>query len=84
LHAATAQVGVAIANFLPQVTITGTSAVRDRHGRSIQGRHGFLERSPNLTRPSSRAELDSPRGCRRCLDQAEAQYRSVVLTAFKM
>ena len=86
LHAATAQVGVAIANLLPQVTITGdigssATAMRDL----FKAGTGFWSVGGSLTQTlfEGGTRMHRKRAADAALDQAGAQYRSAVLTAFQ-
>ena len=86
LHAATAQVGVATANLLPQFTITGdigSSATAMQ--RSLQGGHGILELGANATQTlfAGGTLIHRKRAAEAALDQAAAMYKSAVLTAFQ-
>jgi NodT family efflux transporter outer membrane factor (OMF) lipoprotein len=86
LHAATAQVGVAIANFLPQVTLTGdigssATAMSDLF-KSGTG-FWFVGASLSQTLFEGGSLLHRKRAADAALDQAGAQYRSAVLTAFQ-
>ena len=86
LHSATAQVGVAIADMLPQVTITGNlgssaTAMADLF------RAGTIFWSAGATLTQTLFEggtlLHRKRAADAALDQAGALYRSAVLTAFQ-
>jgi NodT family efflux transporter outer membrane factor (OMF) lipoprotein len=86
LHAATAQVGVAIADFMPQLTITGNigssaTALSDLFKPGT----GFWSIGGNLSQTlfQGGALLHRKRAADAALDQAGAQYRSAVLTAFQ-
>ena len=86
LHAATAQVGVAIANLLPQITITGdigsaATAMRDL----FKAGTGFWSIGANATQTlfEGGTLLHRKRAADAALDQAGANYRSAVLTAFQ-
>ncbi|MGO9931377.1 MAG: efflux transporter outer membrane subunit [Steroidobacteraceae bacterium] len=86
LHAATAQVGVAIANMLPQFTITGdigssATAMSDL----FKGGTGFWSLGANATQTlfAGGALLHHKRAADAALDQAAALYKSAVLTAFQ-
>jgi NodT family efflux transporter outer membrane factor (OMF) lipoprotein len=86
LHAATAQVGVAIANFLPQVTLTGdigssATAMSDLF-KSGTG-FWFVGASLSQTLFEGGTLLHRKRAADAALDQAGALYRSAVLTAFQ-
>jgi len=86
LHSATAQVGVAIANMLPQLTITGNigssaTVVSDL----FKGGTGFWSLGANATQTlfAGGALLHHKRAAEAALDQAAAEYKSAVLTAFQ-
>jgi NodT family efflux transporter outer membrane factor (OMF) lipoprotein len=86
LHAATAEVGVAIANLLPQVTLTGdigsaATAMRDLFKPGT----GFwsLGASATQTLFAGGTLLHRKRAADAALDQAGAMYKSAVLTAFQ-
>jgi NodT family efflux transporter outer membrane factor (OMF) lipoprotein len=86
LHAATAQVGVALANLLPQVTITadaGSSATA--MGDLFKAGTGFWSLGASLTQTlfEGGTLVHRKRAADAALDQAGAQYRSAVLTAFQ-
>jgi NodT family efflux transporter outer membrane factor (OMF) lipoprotein len=86
LHAATAQVGVAIANLLPQLTITGdvgstaalfTDLFKPGTGFWNLGAHASQTLFAGGTLVHRKRAADA------ALDQAAAQYRTAVLTAFQ-
>ncbi len=86
LHAATAQVGVATANLLPQLTITGdigssATAMRDL----FKAGTGFWSIGANATQTlfAGGTLLHRKRAADAALDQAGAMYQSAVLTAFQ-
>jgi NodT family efflux transporter outer membrane factor (OMF) lipoprotein len=86
LHAATAQVGVAIASLLPQVTLTGdfgssATAVSDL----FKAGTGFWSVGAGLTQTlfEGGTLIHRKRAANAALDQAAALYRSAVLTAFQ-
>jgi NodT family efflux transporter outer membrane factor (OMF) lipoprotein len=86
LHAASAEVGVAVANRLPNITLTanlGSSAVGA--GRLFAGGTNFRDIGAGLTQPIFRggALLHQERAARAAYSQAAEQYRSTVLTAFQ-
>ena len=85
LHAATAQVGVAIANMLPQFTITGdigssATAMSDL----FKAGTGFWSVGANVTQTlfAGGTLIHRKRAADAALDQAAAMYKSAVLTAF--
>ena len=86
LHAATAQVGVATANLLPQLTITGdigssATAMRDL----FKAGTGFWSIGANASQTlfAGGTLLHRKRAADAALDQAGAMYQSAVLTAFQ-
>jgi NodT family efflux transporter outer membrane factor (OMF) lipoprotein len=86
LHAATAQVGVAIANLLPQVTITGDiGSSATAMGDLFKAGTGFWSVGASLTQTlfEGGALIHRKRAADAALDQAGALYRSAVLTAFQ-
>lgn len=86
LHSATAQVGVAIANMLPQITLTGNlGGAATQFGQLFAGGNTFWAGGASLTQTlfAGGALLHKERATQAALDQAGAQYRSAVLTAFQ-
>jgi NodT family efflux transporter outer membrane factor (OMF) lipoprotein len=86
LHSATAQVGVAIANMLPQITLTGNvGGASTQFGQLFAAGNTFWAGGASLTQTlfAGGALLHKERAARAALDQAGAQYRSAVLTAFQ-
>jgi NodT family efflux transporter outer membrane factor (OMF) lipoprotein len=86
LHAATAQVGVAVANLLPQVTITGDiGSTATLFSDLFKPGSGFWSIGANATQTlfAGGALMHRKRAADAALDQAAAQYRSAVLTAFQ-
>jgi NodT family efflux transporter outer membrane factor (OMF) lipoprotein len=86
LHAATAQVGVTVANLLPQVLITadaGSSATA--MGDLFKAGTGFWSVGASLTQTlfEGGTLIHRKRAADAALDQAGAMYRSAVLTAFQ-
>ena len=86
MHAATAQVGVAIANLLPQLTITGdigSSAIA--MSDLFKAGTGFwsLGAGASQTLFAGGTLIHRKRAADAALDQAGAMYRSAVLTAFQ-
>jgi NodT family efflux transporter outer membrane factor (OMF) lipoprotein len=86
LHQASAQVGVATANLYPQITLSGTygsSALTP--GTMFGGTTGFWSLGAGLTQPIFHAgALEAKRRAAvAAYDQAGAQYKSTVLTAFQ-
>src|SRR5882762_2717900 len=86
LHSATAEVGVAIANMLPQITLTGNEGgAATQFGQLFAAGNTFWAGGASLTQTlfSGGALLHKERAARAALDQAGAQYRSAVLSAFQ-
>ena len=85
-HSACAQVGVAAANRLPQISITGSmgSAATQLSQLTIPG-NTYYGLTTNLTQTIFDAGtlLHRQRAAEAGLDQAAAQYRSTVLNAFQ-
>ena len=86
LHVASAGVGIAIANRLPQVTLSA-SAGGSAPGWSslLSASNAFWSLGAGLTQPifAGGALLHRERGARAAYEQADAQYRSTVLGAFQ-
>lgn len=86
LHSASAQVGVAIADMLPQITLSGNAG-----GSSTQLSQLFVPGNTFWTLGTSLTQtlfdagtlLHRKRAAEAGLDQAAAQYRSTVLNAFQ-
>ncbi|HEY0802473.1 MAG TPA: efflux transporter outer membrane subunit [Steroidobacteraceae bacterium] len=86
LHAATAQVGVAIASLLPQVTITGNAGSSvTAMGDLFKAGSRFWSLGASLTQTLFQGGtlIHRKRAADAALDQAGAQYRSAVLAAFQ-
>lgn len=86
LHAATAQVGVAIASLLPQVMITGYSGSSATAMADLfKAGTGFWSIGASLTQTlfAGGTLIHRKRAADAALDQAGALYRSAVLTAFQ-
>jgi NodT family efflux transporter outer membrane factor (OMF) lipoprotein len=86
LHAATAAVGVAIGNLLPQVTITadaGSAATAMADLFRTSTRFWSAGASLSQTLFDGGALLHRKRAADAALDAAGAQYRATVLTAFQ-
>jgi NodT family efflux transporter outer membrane factor (OMF) lipoprotein len=86
LHAATAQVGIAIANMLPQISLSadiGTSALHT--GELFAPGFGFwtLGTSATQTIFDAGALLHKRRAADAAMQQAAAQYRATVIGAFQ-
>jgi NodT family efflux transporter outer membrane factor (OMF) lipoprotein len=86
LHSATAQVGVAVANRLPQITITGNlGSTATLFAELFKPGTGFWSIGGNAAETlfAGGTLLHRQRAAEAALDQARAQYRSAVLTAFQ-
>jgi len=86
LHAASAQIGVAIANRLPQFPLTaqaGTAA--NKIGDMFTPGTGFWTLAAGITQPifEGGTLLHRQRGAQAAYDQAAAQYRSTVIGALQ-
>ncbi|MGO9951978.1 MAG: efflux transporter outer membrane subunit [Dissulfurispiraceae bacterium] len=86
LHSASAEIGVSIANRLPNITLSanaGSSATAIN--QLFTSGTGFWALAGNLTQPIFQGGtlLHRQRAVEAAYDQAAAQYRSVVLTAFQ-
>lgn len=86
LHAASAQVGIAIANRLPNITLSanaGSSALSP--GTIFGAGTGFWSLIGGLTQPIFQGGtlLHQQRAAEAAYDQAAAQYQSTVITAFQ-
>ena len=86
LHSATAQVGVAIANMLPQLTITGNlGSSATLMSDLFKPGTGFWTIGADATQTLFQGGtlLHRKRAADAALDQAAATYRATVLTAFQ-
>jgi NodT family efflux transporter outer membrane factor (OMF) lipoprotein len=86
LHAATAQVGVAVANLLPQLALTGSQGgAATQLGQLFAAGNTFWAGGASLTQTlfAGGALVHKERAARAELDRAGARYRSTVLTAFQ-
>jgi len=86
LHAASAQVGVAIANRLPQFTLSASiGSVATQMGQLFAAGNNFWSAAGNLTQPifAGGTLLHKKRAAEAAYDQTAAQYRSTVITAFQ-
>lgn len=84
LHSASAQVGVAIADMLPQVTLSGSAGGASTSIQSLfASGNTFWTAGASLSQTlfAGGALWHRERAARAALDQAGAEYRSVVLTA---
>jgi NodT family efflux transporter outer membrane factor (OMF) lipoprotein len=86
LHAANAQVGVAIAAMLPNITLSANAGSAATAIGSLFGPgSGFWSIGAGLVQPlfDGGALLNKKRAADAALDQAKAQYQSAVITAFQ-
>jgi len=86
LHMACAQIGVAVASRLPNITLsadTGQSALT--LGTLMEGSQNFWDLGAAVTQPifQGGALLHKERAARKAYEEAGAQYRSTVLAAFQ-
>ena len=86
LHAASAQIGIAVANRLPNITLTaniGTMALET--SQIFASDAGFWTLGASVTQPifHGGALLHQERAAKAAYLQAAEQYRSTVLTAFQ-
>ena len=84
LHAASARIGIAAANRLPNVTLTAaTGSTALAIDQLFTGGTGFWAVGADLTAPifQGGALLHQERAARAAYQQAAAQYRSIVLSA---
>lgn len=86
LHAAMAQVGVAITNMLPQITLTANAgSIATALGDLFKAGTGFWSLGANASQTlfAGGTLLHRKRAADAALDQAGAAYKSAVLTAFQ-
>ncbi len=86
LHAASAQIGVATANQYPQITLSGSYGSAGTVARNLfSSGTGLWSLGANLLQPLFNAGALSAkrRAAVAAYEQAEAQYRSTVLSAFQ-
>ena len=86
LHSASALIGVAIANRLPNLTLTGSAGTSATDpSRFFTPGTGFWSVAASLTQPifDGGTLLHKERAARAAYDEAAAQYRAAVLTAFE-
>ena len=86
LHVASAQIGVATANQYPQINLTGSyGSVATRIGDLFAKGSSIWSLAAGLTQPifNGGALSARRRAAIAAYDQAEAQYRATVLTAFQ-
>jgi NodT family efflux transporter outer membrane factor (OMF) lipoprotein len=85
-HSASAQVGVAVANMLPQISITGAmGGTSTQIGQLFVPGNAFYNLTGSLTQTIFDAGtlLHKKRAAEAGLDQAAAQYRGAVINAFQ-
>jgi NodT family efflux transporter outer membrane factor (OMF) lipoprotein len=86
LHEASAQVGVATANQYPQISLTGSYGTQAlKTGQFFNGNSAYWSLGAGLTAPIFNAGSLSAkrRAAVAALEQADAQYRTTVLSAFQ-
>jgi NodT family efflux transporter outer membrane factor (OMF) lipoprotein len=86
LHAASAQIGVAIANMLPQFMLTaGTGSVATSLSDLFTSGSGFWSLAAGITQPIFQGGtlLHRKRAAEAAFDETAALYRSTVITAFQ-
>jgi NodT family efflux transporter outer membrane factor (OMF) lipoprotein len=86
LHAATAQVGVAVADMLPQLTISGSEgSVATLMSELFKNGTGFWSAGASLTQTlfAGGSLLHKKRGAEAAMDAAGDTYRATVLQAFQ-
>jgi NodT family efflux transporter outer membrane factor (OMF) lipoprotein len=86
LHSASAQIGIAVANRLPNITLTADAGTMALEGsRMFTQSAGFWTLAGTVTQPifEGGALLHKERAARAAYIEASEQYRSAVLTAFQ-
>jgi NodT family efflux transporter outer membrane factor (OMF) lipoprotein len=86
LHAASAQVGVAISNMLPQITLSANiGTIATQASQLFQPGNGFWTLAGGFAQPIFQGGelLHKTRAARANLEQAAQQYRGTVITAFQ-
>jgi NodT family efflux transporter outer membrane factor (OMF) lipoprotein len=86
LHAASADIGVAVANLLPNITLTAADgSVATEIGRLLSPGGGLWMLSANLSQPVFQGGtlIARTRAARAAYDQAASDYRSTVIAAFQ-
>ena len=86
VHAASAQIGVAIANMLPKITISGAKGgIGTDFTNMFAAGHPWSDVVADFTYPffAGGTLLHTKRAAEAAFEQAAAQYRSTVLTAFQ-
>ena len=86
LHSASAQVGVAVAAMLPNITLSANlGSTAAEFSQLFTSGTGFWSLAGNLTQPLFQGGtlLHRKRAAEAAYDQAAAEYRSAVITAFQ-
>jgi outer membrane protein TolC len=86
MHAATAEVGVAVANMLPQVMLTGTlGSTATAMGDLFKSGTGFWSLGATLSQTlfAGGSLVHRKRAADAAMDEAGEMYRAAVLTAFQ-
>jgi len=86
LHSASAQIGVAKANMLPQLTLNASGgSMATQISQLFKSGNGFWSLAGGITQPlfEGGALLHKKRAAEAAYDEAAAQYRSTVIGAFQ-
>jgi NodT family efflux transporter outer membrane factor (OMF) lipoprotein len=86
MHSASAQIGVAIANRLPNISIDGSfGSAAPKFSQLFDAGSGFWNLAANITQPIFQGGtlLHRQRAAEAVYEQAAAQYRSTVIVAFQ-
>ncbi|MBV9275008.1 MAG: efflux transporter outer membrane subunit [Verrucomicrobia bacterium] len=86
LHSACAEIGVAVANMLPNLTLSGNGGSQALTMAQLFGPGtGYFTLAASMTQPifEGGTLLHRTRAARATYDQTEAQYRNTVITAFQ-
>jgi NodT family efflux transporter outer membrane factor (OMF) lipoprotein len=86
LHSASAQIGIAVANRLPNIVLTAdVGSMALTFGKIFAGGTGFWDLGAGISQPifEGGTLLHRERAARAAYTQAAEQYRSTVLTAFQ-
>lgn len=86
LHAASAQIGVAVANRLPDISLSASDgSIAEKFGQLFTPGTGIWSLAGSLTQPlfDGGTLLHTQRAAEAAYDEAAAQYRSTVLSAFQ-
>jgi NodT family efflux transporter outer membrane factor (OMF) lipoprotein len=86
LHAASAQIGVAIANRLPDIELTGNiGSTATVFNQLFSGGTGFWGIAADISQPifDGGTLMHKERAARAAFEQAKEQYRSTVIAAFQ-